>query len=171
MKKCQFCAEEVQDDAIVCKHCGKELNKQAVRKQEYKWTVGKISCAVILIPIILGFVITLARGCSGSDTTTPNNAQPSVGVGQEGFLRTSDVGGDVYVATTESAFDEFVKAAVIKDTIGMAQMVLNGRAFGVPYNTKILVTESAFTKKKVRILEGKQLGKIGWVPFEFVVAK
>ncbi len=52
MKKCPFCAEEIQDDAIKCKHCGEFLDnsrRPRIAEEKIQWYFRK---SFIIISIL-----------------------------------------------------------------------------------------------------------------------
>lgn len=44
MKKCPFCAEEIQDEAVVCKHCKSDLNTTPSSTLTYREGTGAVNC-------------------------------------------------------------------------------------------------------------------------------
>jgi len=123
----------------------------------------------IILFALIGVVFDSGEPTPAS-SPTPAPAKEEVSdnlkIGEEGRL-VSDL-DEITVAIDEKALDDFIDAAIAKDTIGYTQMLNSGQLFLVPKNTKVLVLDNKLFTTKIRILEGEHYGKSGWVPFEKV---
>lgn len=107
----------------------------------------------------IGFILILfllILGCS----TAPD-------IGQNAQIVSPD-GKDLFIATTEAAYEAERKAISAGDTQGLTNLMLTGQMFTVPNATSVLIIDRGSYRRKVRITAGKFEGLSGWVPDEFV---
>lgn len=132
--------------------------------------------------IIVGIIVALSLLVSSSNESNKSTNTPSVtaeskktlAVGDEGILNWHDDKNDCTdttpVSVDKDALSRLRQLASANDLFGMRALVLEGRAFNVNNCTKVKVIDLSplVSGVEIRVVEGSQFGRSGWVVMEFV---
>ena len=134
--------------------------------------VNDIVIVAVKITLLMFPVFALLSGCTVPENSPQPSPTPSLNPGEEARLVVSNV-DRLYVANDEDLYDEFRKAIDIKDAYGMLELFQRGKIFEADNDIKVLLLERGTTlwvttRWKIRVLEGTNLGKAGWVHHSWI---
>lgn len=134
-------------------------------KEDKNWFARHPILTIFFGLTILGMIISAI-----TDSSTTNSKKiEHLSLGDEGFLYANGIKDRVPIAISNEAVDELVNALMAEDMYGVAELYLNGKIFDVNQFTKAKIIDTSLSTTKVRILEGKSVGRSGWIPYEWIV--
>ena len=139
--------------------------------------MNRILVKLSLILAAAGIMGYLLSGCGGgkgaaqnSPSTSSENSSATTDNSYEYWLEQKGIPTNlVYLSVSEESLGRLMKAETSNQPIfDLGILARNGNAFAAYQKTPVEILENKGTCMKVRLLEGKWKGRIGWILAEFV---
>ena len=127
-----------------------ELEEVYRQRRQRQLTFFKVAFGVLALFVLVAF-IGIVRNL------TPNFVDQFT-VGGEAELSISTM-----LAVDDDAFSEMMDFQTADDQVGLNLMSQSGRAFSLTEGTRVLIIERRFGSFMVRAMEGRHVGRSGWV--------
>jgi len=124
--------------------------------------VFTVSYESLIIPAYKWYVRTPEQRVEAAGPTEPDRPpRPATGDLARALVPTT-------VAVTEAAWDVMLESQAARDGRGLRIMEEQGQIFRIQEGTQLLVLDQTFLSTKVRVVDGVNEGKAGWVQYEYV---
>lgn len=142
------------------------------KRKGFLYTVGILFAAGIVVSAVDDQSPSPQPANQPAVVQQPADTKPApsekVARGEEGYIKGKSGNPNEILTKTQADYDVFVDTLLSKDTIGLEQFLIDGRGFGVPNGTKVLVIGTGVGVRQVRVLEGERFGESGWLAVEYV---
>jgi len=129
--------------------------------------LGKLfGIAVLGFLGLAGIMVIIASSSDKAETPVSQPVKQSINIGDNAIIKVGIP--EVFLGVTEQDQEVLGKSLMAKDTMGISNLLSNQKVFLVKEGTKVLVIDRAYGIRNVRIMEGVNTGKTGWLPYEWL---
>ena len=114
--------------------------------------------------IIVGVLLLVISTFTVVSNTLATN---TIGVGSTAIV--SNGLEEIWVGTTRENFNELFKYLFAKDAIGVYELFYNKQVISLKPGTRVKIIDITWDGLyQIRVLEGRYVGSLGWLPWEWV---
>lgn len=138
-----------KDKQLQCSHCGEIFNNYMIKKKKQQLKVDKFLITLAIFLTLWGVKACIESQPRSSKNSVENQYESSISIGDNVEVIKTTIG-----LIDEASVDEFGKAAVAGDAIGVDQLIITGKGRQIPAGEQGKVIERTVSADRIRLNDG-----------------